>query len=297
MIDLHVHSNKSDGSFTPAELVELAVQKKLSAFALTDHDTIDGLQEALEAARVYNETGATASGPHQPLEVIPGIEFSTEYLGKDVHIVGLFIRFDSPLFQNRIREFVDSRIHRNRKMCQRLREAGIDITYEQLLEEFPGCVITRSHYARFLYEHGYIRTLKEAFDRYIGDNCYCFVPREKITPGQAVRLIREAGGLSILAHPILYRLSDSALSTLVRELKEEGLDGIEAIYSTYSPGEEQAIRSLATRFDLLISGGSDFHGAVKPGLELGTGYGKLAVDEEILEKMKALLRERQKGGN
>ena len=297
MIDLHVHSNKSDGSLTPTELVALAVKKNLSAFALTDHDTIDGLQEALEAARIYNQSLSCDPASGQPLEVIPGIEFSTEYQGRDIHIVGLFIDFESPVFQRRVQAFVDSRIHRNQKMCRQLRQAGIEIEYEDLIREFPDAVITRSHYAQYMHQHGYIKTLREAFDRYIGDHGPCFVPREKITPVQAVELIRDVGGLSILAHPILYRMSDSALSALVQELKDVGLDGTEAIYCTYSPGEELAIRALAKRFGLLISGGSDFHGDAKPGLELGTGYGKLAIPEAILENMKQVLSQKRKEVN
>ena len=298
MIDLHVHSNRSDGSLSPTQLVELAVEKKLSAFALTDHDTTDGLDEAIAAAARHNTSlRHKTDGSHDPdstkgipLEVIPGIEFSTEYQGKDIHILGLFIDHHSPVFKERIQAFVDSRILRNEKMCKSLATEGIDITYEKLLQEFPCAVITRSHYARYLYEHGYVSSLREAFDRYIGDQAKHYIPREKITPVQAIQLIKEVHGLAILAHPVLYRMSDTDLEALVALLKENGLDGIEAVYSTYTPGEERRIRALAKKYDLLISGGSDFHGAVKPGLELATGYGKLAVPEEILVKMKAALR-------
>lgn len=289
MIDLHVHSNKSDGSLSPTQLVELAVKKKLSAFALTDHDTTDGIQEALEAASKYNASLAHSPDGGIALEVIPGIEFSTEYQGRDIHIVGLFIEYDSPVFKEKIQTFVDSRILRNQKMCRSLASEGIDITYEKLLAEYPCAVITRSHYARYLHDHGYVKSLREAFDRYIGDHAKHYIPREKITPAQAVKLIKEVNGLAVLAHPILYRMPDEALDALVAHLKECGLDGIEAVYSTYSPAEERQIRQLAKKYDLLISGGSDFHGDNKPGLEMATGYGKLAVPEEILLKLKARL--------
>ncbi|MGN0307080.1 MAG: PHP domain-containing protein [Lachnospiraceae bacterium] len=295
MIDLHVHSNKSDGSFSPSQLVEMAVQKGLSAFALTDHDTTEGLAEAMEAAARYNASlkGSSLSGsinhPPIPLEVIAGIEFSTEYEGRDIHVLGLFIEYDSPVFKEKIQAFVDSRILRNEKMCQSLATEGIDITYEKLLEAYPCSVITRSHYARYLHEHGYVKSPREAFDRYIGDHAKHFIPREKITPVQAIELIKKVNGLAVLAHPVLYRMSDSALDTLVSHLKENGLDGIEAVYSTYSAEEERHIRSLAQKYDLLISGGSDFHGAVKPGLEMATGYGKLAVPDEILVTLKEAL--------
>lgn len=286
IVDLHVHSNKSDGSFSPTQLVELAAEKGLSAFALTDHDTTEGLEEAINAAKEYNHALSLGLREGKPLEVIPGIEFSTEYLGKDIHILGLFIEYNSPIFKEKIREFVDARIERNRKMCEGLSSAGIRITYEKLLEEFPCCVITRSHYAKYLLNHGYTTSMAEAFERYIGDHAPYFVPREKITPAQAVELINQVNGIAILAHPILYRMSKDNLEKLISSLKEVGLSGIEAVYSTYTQGEELQIRKLASKYQLLISGGSDFHGTIKPKLELATGYGKLFIPEDILDNLR-----------
>lgn len=277
MIDLHVHSNRSDGTYSPKELVDYAMKKGLTAFALTDHDTVEGLEEALAYAKNL---------PNAP-EVIPGIEFSTEYEGRDIHIVGLAIDYKTPEFAAHLQHFVDSRITRNQKMCALLQEAGINITYEKLLEEFPDAVITRAHYARYLFNHGYIKSMPEAFERYVGDHCPYFVPREKVTPVQAVELILKAGGIPILAHPVLYRMSDSRLEKLVAELKEAGLIGIEAVYSTYNAGEEKQMRALASKYRLLISGGSDFHGSNKPDIDLGVGHGKLYIHEEIWEKLKA----------
>ena len=292
-IDLHVHSTRSDGTFSPSQLVDYAMEKGLKAFALTDHDTVDGLDEAIQYAESLHSrapqeraaiasTGAparncaaaaapagapapnsaatnapagtpapnsaaanapagtpapnsaAANAPAVP-EVIPGIEFSTEYQGQDVHILGLFIDYHEEFFQNQLREFVDSRIGRNRKMCRLLTEAGIPVTYDALLAEFPDAVITRAHYARYMLKHGHVTSMTEAFDRYIGDHCPCYVPREKVTPVQAVELVLKAEGVPILAHPVLYHMSDSRLDTLVRELTEAGLTGLEAIYSTYNP--------------------------------------------------------------
>lgn len=293
IVDLHVHSNKSDGSLTPSELVALAVKKGLSAFALTDHDTTDGISQAQEAAQEHNRRLAAGQLPPLPdgrqplpLEVIPGIEFSTEYQGKDIHILGLYIDYEAPFFLDRIRAFTDSRIGRNIKMCANLQTAGIDISYEKLLEAFPCAVITRSHYARYLLEHGYVQSLPEAFGRYLGDHSKYFVPREKVTPEQAVELILQAGGIPVLAHPTLYHMGNAALETLIGRLKKAGLIGIEAIYSTYSAGEERQMRALASKYGLCISGGSDFHGDNKPGLELATGYGRLFIPEEVLETLK-----------
>lgn len=277
-VDLHVHSDKSDGSFTPSQLVDLAASKGLCAFALTDHDTTAGIKEA------------AAAGIKQNIEVIPGIEFSTEYLGKDIHIVGLFIDEDAPAFLAHLDNFVNARIARNREMCKRLSQDGIDISYEKLLDAFPGSVITRGHYSRYLFEHGYVQSMPEAFDRYLGDHTKYFVPREKISPSAAVELILSVRGIPVLAHPTLYRLGNDGLRRLLRILKEAGLIGIEAVYSTYSAGEEREMRQLASHFGLLVSGGSDFHGKSKPGLEMGTGYGKLFIPESVL----TTLREKRK---
>ena len=272
-VDLHVHSNKSDGSLSPSDLVLEAKKKGLRAFALTDHDSVDGIDEALEAS---DESGVT---------VIPGIELSTEYEGKDIHIVGLLIDKEQPAFKNKIQEFVDSRTLRNRKMCQKLTEAGCPITFEELTEEYPDAVITRAHFAKMLLKKGYVRSLKEAFERYVGDHAPCFIPREKITPADAVRLILDAKGIPVLAHPLLYGMGKERLQLLIDRLKEAGLQALEAVYCTNTPSEEAYMRELAKKNGLLISGGSDFHGSAKPGLEMGTGYGKLYVSAEILEEL------------
>ena len=269
-VDLHVHSNKSDGSFTPKELVDYALTKGLCAFALTDHDTTDGLDEAISYAK------------DKPIEVVPGIEFSTEYEGRDIHVLGLYIRYKDPVFSEKIQKFVDSRINRNEKMCRNLQEAGIDISYEKLLKTYPDAVITRAHYAAYLTDNGYVSSRADAFAQYVGDHCKYFVPREKVTPSQAVELILQAKGVPILAHPPLYHMGKDKLDTLVSTLKDAGLAGIEAIYSTYNNQDTRDMMDLAKKYDLLLSGGSDFHGANKPGLDMAVGYGKLFVPEEIL---------------
>ncbi len=320
-VDLHVHSNRSDGSFTPTQLVSYAREKGLAAFALTDHDTIDGLEEAenyAESLRAGQTADPAASGtanacqnsavptdtvasgipPQCPRyayrhiaqnpvpEVIPGIEFSTEYQKQDVHIVGLYIDYHNTNFCQRLKAFVDSRNARNQKMCRLLTEAGFPITYEELLSEFPDAVITRAHYAKYMLERGYVKTMPEAFDRYIGDGCPCYIPREKVTPADAVKLVLSAGGVPILAHPVLYHMSDEALDSLTAQLAQAGLAGLEAVYSTYTASDERRMRALAKKYGLLVSGGSDFHGANKPGLDLGTGYGSLYVPYSVLEDIK-----------
>lgn len=281
MIDLHVHSCRSDGTMTPTELVDYAIAKGLSAFALTDHDTVIGIDEALDYAAKLRAEG-TATVP----EVIPGIELSTALDNKDVHIVGLYINYKSDAFKEYLKDFVDSRDRRNKLMCERLTNDGYEISFEEITSRFPDAVMTRAHVATFLVEKGYCKSKTEAFEKFIGDRCPYYIPRERISPEEGVEIILKAGGIPVLAHPILYRLSDSRLEELVKSLKSHGLVGIEAVYSTYSPSEERQIRKLADKYDLRLSGGSDFHGSNKDNIDLGIGRGKLYVDDSLLVSFK-----------
>ncbi len=275
LTDLHVHSCCSDGTYTPTELVLYAKEKGLKAFALTDHDTILGIEEAM------------AAGKAQGVEVIPGIEFSTNYREKDIHVLGLGIDWKDARFLKKLREFQDSRDLRNRKMIARMADCSVHITYEKMQEAFPNSTWTRANFARYLVDHNYAKNPKEAFSRYVGDDAPCFVPREKVTPFQAVELIRENGGLSVLAHPVLYRLSDEDLDTLTARLKNSGLDGIEALYSTYHWYDETHIKMLARRHGLSVTGGSDFHGLNKPDIDLGVGRGNLKIPYALWLSLKA----------
>ncbi|MDL2302010.1 Cof-type HAD-IIB family hydrolase [Lachnospiraceae bacterium OttesenSCG-928-D06] len=283
-IDLHVHSIRSDGTYTPTELVDYAMEKGLAAFALTDHDTIAGLDEAITYAESLKKAG------QNPPLVIPGIEFSTKYQNREIHILGLFLDYKNPSVQEKLTMFLDSRTKRNKKMCKLLQEHGFNISYEALLEEFPGAVITRAHFAKYLLPKKYVKTIKEAFDSYIGDDCPYYVPREKVTPVEAIHLTKEAGGIPILAHPFRYHLSEKDLEALIITFKEEGLVGIEGIYSSHTNDQERTLRKLSKKHNLLLSGGSDFHGTNKPGLDLKTGYGSLFVPYEILTHLQNFRR-------
>lgn len=275
IIDLHVHSTESDGTLTPEDLVAEAKKVGLAAFALTDHDTCQGVCKAMPLA-------ASAG-----IELIPGIELSTDYHGKEVHIVGLYIDIENEQLLKKTAEYRKCRSERNALMVEALRKEGLSITMEELVAENPDCVITRANIARFLYEHGQIKSVREAFDRYIGDHCKCYVGRLKVASTDAVRLIKEVGGTAILAHPLLYGLSNTNLQKMIDELKPVGLDGLEAIYSTYTTGEEQQMKRLARENGLLISGGSDFHGSNKPDIALGRGRGHLYIPYSVLETIKA----------
>ena len=278
MIDLHTHSNKSDGSFTPAELVDVAARKGITYIALTDHDTVEGIDEAKKRAE---EISSDPNAPYKAPVVIPGIEFSTDWNGRDVHVVGLDIDHTNKEFVSKLDFFIESREGRNRKMAENLREIGIGISYEALIKSFPESVLTRAHFAKYLYEYGYVRSTHEAFERYLGPDSPCYVPREKITPVQAVEMTLMAGGIPVLAHPLIYKFGDEKLRSLIAEMKEYGLVGIEAMYSTHSSEDEEYIRRLADECGLKISGGSDFHGSNKPGIDLGVGCGDMEVPEQV----------------
>lgn len=275
-IDLHVHSSCSDGTFTPKELAEYAAKKGLSAFALTDHDTMDGILEAARAAAL--------SG----VELVPGIEFSTDYRGKNIHILGFDLSLEHPELLRKIHSFQEEREERNQEMARRLRSiAGFDLSMEELRASYKDAVITRAHFGRRLLEKGYVTSIQEAFALYIGDDCPCFVPRKHTDSKEAVRLILAAGGIPVLAHPLLYRLSEESLEEMIVSLKSAGLVGLEAIYSANKGPDEANMLRLAKKLDLKISGGSDFHGKNKPLLDLGSGKGNLKIPYEILENLRA----------
>lgn len=274
-IDLHVHSNCSDGTLSPEQLVQLAVKKNLRAFALTDHDTTEGIDAAIQAA------GTLAP----KLEIIPGIELSTNYQTRDIHIIGLGIQKDNVHFQKELTRFQNSRYERNLKMIGKLREVGVEITETAMFDAFGDTVWTRAHFGRFLQDHGYVSNLWDAFPKYIGDDAPCFVPREKVTPYQAIQLIHEGGGVAVLAHPLIYGLSSDELDQLVSSLAHAKLDGIEAIYSMNRYGDEQKVKLLAKKYGLKLSGGSDFHGSNKPNIQLGTGKGNVSLSYDIWKNL------------
>lgn len=273
-VDLHVHSTYSDGTLTPDELVILAKKQGLSAMALTDHDTIVGVEEAIVAGKKYN------------LEIVPGIELSSVYGTKEIHILGLYVDYKDEAFNAALENLREIRNERNLKIIAKFKDIGIEISFDEMKQLYGNAVITRAHFADYLLAHGYIKSRSEAFDRYIGENGPCYMPREKLTPEQTIHLITQAGGIAILAHPTLYHLGDTEMNKLLSYLCRAGLKGIEAIYSTYTMGEEIQMRKLARENHLIISGGSDYHGANKPYLNLGTGRGHLAVPYDVLDNIK-----------
>ncbi len=275
-VDLHVHSTASDGTYTPEQLVKAAPKCGLSAFALTDHDTVKGIDRAITAAK------------NSVVEVIPGVEISTSYKDKEIHIVGLFIDHHNTDFINGLENEIERRDARNELMIKKFNEYGIPISMPELLTMFSDSVITRAHFATFLTKKGYVEDNNEAFHRYLGEGKPLYVPRERNTPQKAIELIKSAGGVAILAHPLLYHLTMGELRILCKELTEYGLVGIETMYSTYKGFDEQNVRAIAKEFKLLESGGSDFHGNTKPHIRLGSGMGNLRINYSYLEKLRSM---------
>ena len=271
-IDLHTHSTFSDGTFTPLQLVKYAEEKGLKAFAITDHDTTEGIKEAKS---IENN-----------VEVISGVEISTRYDKKEIHIVGLYVNENDADLNKQLKYYREKRVTRNFEILEKLNSLGVDITIDDVKESCTGDVISRAHIAKALVSKGFVGSYTEAFDRYLGDNKCAYVPRETLNYEESMELITKAGGVPVLAHPLLYKMSDTNLENMMVKLRQKGLKAVEVYYSTHSNSDTQHVMAMANRVGLIYSGGSDFHGATKPKIDMGTGMGKLAVPYEILEKIR-----------
>lgn len=272
-IDLHVHSNISDGTLSPTEVVKSAKEMGLFAIALTDHDTIDGIEEALRA------------GEKHDIKVIPGIEISADYKGGDLHILGFDIDYKNDEFVKKIAICRDSRYNRNLKMVEKINEQGFPLTWEIMLERFGDNSITRAHFAKYLLDEGYVSSKEEAFLKYLNPGCPCYVSRDKVTPEQAISMIKEANGHPVLAHPMLYKMTREQIESVIVMLKGYGLEGIEAVYSLNTPEDDDFLLKVAKRHDLFITGGSDFHGSIKPDIQIGKGRGNLIITKDMCKML------------
>ncbi|MEK6684289.1 MAG: PHP domain-containing protein [Nitrospirota bacterium] len=274
-IDLHTHSTASDGSLTPLALVRYAAEKKLRAMALTDHDCVDGLDEAV------------AEGERLGIEVIPAVELSADHPDGTMHILGFFVDRRHEGFCGRLRRLQEARRERNPKIIQALQALGLEITYEEVIAASGGGQVGRPHFAKVLVQKGYVSSMQEAFERYLKKGAPGYVEKFRFGPPEAITAIHEAGGVAVLAHPFtLYKDHSVPLAPLLETLSQAGLDGMEVIYSTYSEEQARYYREQAERYHLLPSGGSDFHGAHKQGIDLGIGRGRLQVPFELLEPLR-----------
>lgn len=279
-IDLHLHTTHSDGSQTPADVVKLAHAAGVSALAITDHDITTGLPEAM------------AAGQELGIEIIPGIEISSRHGESELHVLGYFLKWQDPQLNDRLTTLRESRHRRNPKIVELLQAAGIDITYDEVRAVAGSDSVGRPHIARVLMDKKVVTSAKEAFDRFLAEGRPAYVPRDLPSPVDAIRWIKEAGGLAVLAHPTWVKTVEGTLSDLTRQLKEQGLDGVEVHYSTHTPRQTRDYLSLAKQWGLLVTGGSDFHGLTKPDIEVGTGKGSLHVPDHLLPKLKDAIARR-----
>lgn len=275
MIDLHTHSVYSDGTNTPAELITLAEQRGLSAIALTDHDTVAGIPPLLEAAKTSS------------VEAVPGIELSAECERGTMHILGYFIDYTCAEMLEKIEKVREGREERNVEILKKLNKLGYILMWSDV-EKQAGCdVVGRPHFADALVERGHVKSRKAAFDLLLAKGRPAYVERYRYTASECIELIRLAGGISVLAHPATIHLPDDQLRGVVMGMKEQGLGGIEAYYAEHKPENMRKFCQWAEEFDLICTGGTDYHGNNTPDLKLGTGFGQLHVPDDTLDQLKA----------
>lgn len=275
LIDLHTHSTFSDGSMTPDEIVFHAKQHGLAAVALTDHDSVSGIDQAICAGEKYG------------VEVVPGIEFSVQSK-TETHILGYYIDYKSPLLRRALDGVMDARNARMRRTEQKLKELGFDVTIKEVLELAPDGMIGRAHFARVMMNKGMVSSVKEAFEKYLGSGRPAYDNTQSLSAYDAVKLINDIGGVSFVAHPHLIRLGDAELTAFLKDLKAHGLDGIEGYYNEYTPEMQEYFQNKAKELGLAISGGTDFHAKMKPHIEIGIGQGNMQIPYSVLESIKII---------
>jgi 3',5'-nucleoside bisphosphate phosphatase len=262
-IDLHIHSNASDGTFSPAEIVHQAQVLRLEAIAITDHDTIDGAKASLEMASrssVKILTGIEISAESPPFYRCPG----------SFHILGYGIHLDDPSLNRTLAVLQEARKNRNPRIIERLQDMGLAITLQEVTASVGDAQIGRPHFARVMLQKGFVASIDEAFDRYIGTRGPAYVDKYRIPCEDAIRLIRGAGGIPVLAHPgLLKPETDVPFDRMIAMLKEMGIEGIEVYYPEHSASQTRSFGDIARRYDLILTGGTDFHGAIKPDIPMG----------------------------
>ena len=277
MIDLHAHTRGSDGDKTPEELIDLAISKKLKALAITDHDTTASLKKSIEYAK------------DKDIILIPGIEFGAEVDKGEMHILGLFIDYNNKELKDKLQFLIDGRNARNQKFVEEFDKLGLHVTMKELEEVSGGKAIGKPHFTKIFLQKGYIKDAEESYANYFRKPPFIDIKRTAYEPEEVIRLIKNANGIVILAHPQSLKLNEEELREKIKELKGYGLDGLECYHSKQTPEEMKLFRQIAKENNLLISKGSDYHGPItKPDIELGTGINNNIVndeEDEILNKI------------
>ncbi|MBS9775943.1 MAG: PHP domain-containing protein [Fusobacterium sp.] len=272
-VDLHIHTTFSDGTYTPEEVIKTAIQKNMKALAITDHDNIDGLYVGQDFAKKNN------------FELINGIEFSCNIEENEVHILGYFLNLEDKIFLERIENLLLSRDERNNKIIKKLQDNDIMIELEDVKLESSGRILGRPHFARALMKKDIVESIPEAFDKYLGRGGLAYVPRVKCSPELAVQFLKDNGAFASLAHPKFISKDENFTLNLIKKLKEYGLDGIETNYSLFEKNEISKYKTWAKKFDLITTGGSDFHGENRKNIFIG----QAGVDYQKILKIKKYL--------
>ncbi len=273
LIDLHAHTTASDGSMRPAELVRQAKEAGLCAIAVTDHDTVSGVEEAQEEGRRIG------------VEVIAGVEIGVEFL-PEMHMLGYFFNDSYKNIGAVLSELINNREMRNPKIIAKLNELGFDISNDEVVSASEGDVIGRPHIAKVMVDKGYVKTINEAFDKYLASGRPAYFKKDRLSPYQGIQEILKAGGIPVLAHPMHLDLGLAQLDELLFRMASVGLKGVEVYYVDHPYNFKEQVKYLAKKHKLIATGGSDFHGSFKPEIKLGKGYGKLKIPYSILEELK-----------
>ncbi len=270
--DMHVHTTASDGTASPSQVVAMAAGLGLSAIAITDHDTVSGIAEAVSAGESYG------------IQVISGIEISTDYMDRDVHMLGYFIDPDSPGLEPVLNWSVREKQLRNQKIVSALNSAGYNIDLEKITASHPATIIGRPHIAAEMMAMGYVSSMGECFEKYLGEGQPFYIPRQRLKFTDAIAFIIRSGGKAVLAHPLQYRFSRQATEDMVRLARDNGCRGIEVYYTGYTQSDRDHLLDLAQRYGLVATGGSDYHGDNKPEISIGQAMAPYNAVEQLLSR-------------
>jgi predicted metal-dependent phosphoesterase TrpH len=270
MFDYHIHTIASDGELTPTQIVDMSIKLDLEAIAITDHDTTDGIEEAMKVATDKNYT------------VIPGIELNAKVDKGQMHILGYYIDYKNSGFINIMTDLKNQRDERNERLIKAFNADGVNITIEDVKKHVVGQVVAKPHFAKELLAKGFVSTFNEAYDKYFNKPPYNTIKREAVTPEIAIGIVKKFNGIAVLAHPQTLKLESSELEQKIKELKSYGLDGIECYHSDHSPTEVEIYKSIAKKYNLIITCGSDYHGPnVTSNISLGSGINGNIINSDV----------------
>ena len=279
LVDLHIHTSTSDGSYSPKEIVDLAKKQGLKAIAITDHDTIGGNKEAVEA------------GMDRDLEVIPGVEISVEWDKGPIHILGYYIDWENRKLASQLKNLIAFREERNPQIVKKLNLLGLQLSYDEVKKVAGEGAVGRPHFAQVLVKRGYVKNEDQAFKKYLQRGASAYVDKKRLSPQEGIHLIKDAGGIAVLAHPFTTDgIIHKEMEQCICHLRQLGIEGIEALYPLHTAQQTLQLQDLAKKHKLLVTGGTDFHGKQKPQILLGRGFGNMRVPYHLVIEMKKALK-------